>query len=154
MTRKSDKAHEDFIVRDYEARQRKEPNSAPAPDLADQLRVAKKLLDDEKRKKIQEQFREKEILRIWGEYTGDTTPNFHLVPFRKSHEELLRKAWANQPQIPNTRVTDFTKWLRTLYSRKSSACAREAGKKAEEGIEKYSRKRTHSPAAMCFLTQR
>jgi hypothetical protein len=81
--------------------------------------------------------------RRWDGYLGVTPPDPSLVPYRVSHEDLLKRisrSRLNPPEDqPRNRVTDFTGWIYEVIHGPPDPALLAAGKVGEREIAKIKR---------------
>lgn len=72
--------------------------------------------------------------RRWNSYLLNEFSMPLRNPFRISHSELVRRAKRHKPQVVGQAVTDFTKWLYSLYQGAPSIYVLNEGKDIEKQI--------------------
>jgi hypothetical protein len=55
------------------------------------------------------------LQRLWQTYAGERAPELHGEPYRFTHSTLLRLAELRRPTRIGNTVTDFSKWVLSLY---------------------------------------
>jgi len=78
--------------------------------------------------------------RIWNAYLGETYFGKKSHRYRVEHLDLMSRAQGSVLSSPGNRVTDYCRWLYSLYLPSAKQSSLEAGKHGERAIERAIRK--------------
>jgi hypothetical protein len=78
--------------------------------------------------------RELAIQRLWQTYSGERAPNPTGEPYRFTHEMLLRLAAIRRAPRMGNAVTDFSKWVLSLYFDQRDRSGLAYGKQVERDV--------------------
>jgi hypothetical protein len=84
-----------------------------------------------------------EYERLWCAYTGSYELGDEGIAYRYTHNLLMRLGSMSNPEALGNRVTDYTKWLMSLYLNKPRSTDLRIGKKIERNIARLAKPSTH-----------
>lgn len=81
--------------------------------------------------------------RVWEIYSGEQIHHWSGTPYHFGQKHLILRGTALRPKSIGTRVTDFTKWVFSLYQGSPDQKALDEGKQIERSIAKLARPPGH-----------